>query len=125
MAEHTEGPWWIWDETHVMAGKGNRAGGMGERLVANCGGTSSNVNRSAVRAENAANARMIAAAPETAVERDRLREALERVLEHFKPSTTQGGANNKGQFVATPAMRAEALARAALATAKQKEPADV
>lgn len=55
MSAHTPGPWTIRHETNVFGGT---------RLVANAGGHQSNANRLDVDAENQANARLIAAAPE-------------------------------------------------------------
>lgn len=55
MAEHTPGPWVIFDGSNVMAGR---------RSVATAGGYSTNVNHEDVRLENEANASLIAAAPD-------------------------------------------------------------
>ena len=48
-------PWTIYEQTHVMSG---------QRIVANTGGYSSNVDSDKVRKENVANAQFIAATPE-------------------------------------------------------------
>jgi hypothetical protein len=53
---HTPGPWWIKWGFNVF--------GPDNRLVANAGGHENNQNQAAVQAENVANARLIAAAPD-------------------------------------------------------------
>lgn len=54
MSNFTPGPWAIIHETMVMSGN---------RSIASCGGYYSNMDSEKVRAENIANARLIAAAP--------------------------------------------------------------
>jgi hypothetical protein len=62
MSGHTPGPWTIRYGMNIM-GPDVRFPGN-ERLVANAGGHSNNVHSEAVRLENEANARLIAAAPD-------------------------------------------------------------
>lgn len=66
MTKHTPGEWHIKYDFNVF--------GPGGRLVAGCGGHSSNVDSQRVHDENIANARLIAAAP-------RLLEACKRGVE--------------------------------------------
>ena len=54
MGKHTPGPWEVRYDAMVFCGN---------RSIASCGGYSSNVNSQAIRLENEANARLIAAAP--------------------------------------------------------------
>lgn len=71
MSEHTPGPWTIRFGLNVM-GKDVRYPSQ-ERLVANAGGHANNIWNEQVTAENEANARLIAAAPD-------LLEALKEIL---------------------------------------------
>lgn len=64
----TPGPWRVGDAGATVFGPKRADGSLPERIA--------NVRRKA-------NARLIAAAPKTAAERDELREALERIAKHL------------------------------------------
>jgi len=97
MSEHTLGPWHVWHETHVMGD---------DRLVAACGGYSNNVKPA--YDENAANARLIAAAPD-------MLEALKYITEQMPDHGSEADA-------ARAAWRMLAIARDTIRKAEGKEP---
>ncbi len=116
MAEHTPGPWKVFttkDGTQVIGiGELNGAG------VADCG---FGVWRGGSK-EALANARLIAAAPETAAERDRLREVNAELLAILKRilSAHQTGNNGAINGEATLCRHFEAAAEDAIAKAEGK-----
>ena len=65
-AQHTPGPWWLDDDHNVAAGSGDTYKTIADPRCMEAEGNEAEID---------ANARLIAAAPETAAERDRLRES--------------------------------------------------
>lgn len=95
---HTPGPWTIRYETNVFSAD--------DRLVANAGGYSSNVNSDRVRAENLVNTRLIAAAPD-------LLASCKKLMEHIYSEFSLSG----GRLATSVKADAEA-AEAAIAKAE-------
>lgn len=66
MTKHTPGPWWVGHHaiTGVFAERKAGTISIREAVVASCGGFSTNTDQGEHCAENEANARLIAAAPD-------------------------------------------------------------
>lgn len=83
MAEHTPGPWFVempnWQTPHVWI---NAVGSSGVAKIETCDYGDGKGER--ITDEDLANARLIAAAPETAAERDRLKEVNAELLAALK-----------------------------------------
>jgi len=84
MSEHTPGPWFVempnWQTPHVWI---NAVGSSGVAKIETCDYGDGKGER--ITDEDLANARLIAAAPETAAERDRLREVNAELLAALRP----------------------------------------
>jgi len=117
-AKHTPGPWFttdgIYNEIKALSKRGKTW------VIARI--TAARVGHDEARA----NANLIAAAPETAAERDRLRKVNDELLEALMEAEAGlefAGADKEpeGQFVPAPTL-ALRIVRAAIAKAKGEEP---